>query len=331
MSHDAPVLEVNGLTIGYATEDEPVTVIEDVSFHVDEGESLCIVGESGSGKSITLLAILGLLPPPLEVVSGTIQFRGTDLTRASERQWRAVRGKDIAMVFQDPMTTLNPVKRVGHQLARATLAHDPHRPRRQINDDVTALLQRVGIGQARTKAHAYPHQWSGGMRQRAVIGMAMANNPSLLLADEPTTALDVTVQAHVVDVLAEQRATSGAALILITHDLGLVAQVTDRVAVMYAGGVVEHGTVEDIFDRPRHPYTRGLLASLLTAQKLGQRAYAIPGAPPVVTERPAGCPFEPRCDHPDKGPGCREARPNLQLLDASQAVACIPETSGSRP
>lgn len=328
---EAPnLLEVENLTIGYPTGDGVVEIIEDVSFRIAEGESLGIVGESGSGKSVTLLAALGLLPEPLEVLAGSIRFRGTELTELGERDWQGIRGKDIAMVFQDPMTTLNPVKRVGSQLARAVRAHSPGLDRKQVDDRVTELLERVGIGQARERARAYPHQWSGGMRQRAVIGMAMANNPSVLLADEPTTALDVTVQAQVVDVLARQRAESGAALILITHDLGLVAQVTDRVAVMYAGRFVEQGTVRDIFDSPRHPYTRGLLDSLLTAGKLGQRAYAIPGAPPSVTARPAGCAFAPRCEHPGKSEACTVGRPAGVALTDTRSVACLPETEGVR-
>lgn len=330
MTDTSTVLQVENLTVGYPTERGMVEIIEDVSFQVAEGESLAIVGESGSGKSVTLLAALGLLPAPLEVLSGSIRLRGKELTDLNEHDWRRIRGKDIAMVFQDPMSTLNPVKRVGTQLARAVRAHSRDLDRRQAEHRVTELLEAVGIGQARERARAYPHQWSGGMRQRAVIGMAVANNPSVLLADEPTTALDVTVQAQVIDVLARQRAETGAALILITHDLGLVAQVADRVAVMYTGRFVEQGMVEEIFDHPRHPYTRGLLNSLLTAQNLGQRAYAIPGAPPAVADRPDGCPFAPRCEHPAKGEACAQGRPAVVPLTSTQSVACVPETEGVR-
>ena len=320
------LLEVENLRIGYAVEGGELAVVEDVSFDLSEGESLCIVGESGSGKSVTALAVLGLLPRPLEVLGGSVRLRGRELTTMPERELRGVRGKDIAMVFQDPMSSLNPVKRVGDQMARAILAHRPRTPRAQVKREVLEILERVGIPDPVQRMRSYPHQWSGGMRQRAVIGMAMANSPGVLLADEPTTALDVTVQAQVIRVLAEQRRATGAAMVMITHDLGLVAQVADRVAVMYAGRFVETGSVWDVFDNARHPYTRGLLDSLLTAQRLGQRAYAIPGAPPSVQGRPDGCPFAPRCESELRSSVCAGDRPPLTLLDPGHAVACRPLT-----
>lgn len=324
---DQPLLQVEHLRVGYVDDDGRETaVVEDVSFRLEAGESLCIVGESGSGKSVTALAVLGLLPAPLEVLSGSIRLRGRELVGLPEREMRAIRGKDVAMVFQDPMTTLNPVRRVGEQLARALRVHRPSMSRADLARGVTDILERVGIDRAAERARAYPHQWSGGMRQRAVIGMAIANEPAVLLADEPTTALDVTVQAQVVDVLAQQRQATGAAMVMITHDLGLVAQVADTVAVMYAGRLVETGSVWDVFDDPRHPYTRGLLASLLTAQNLGQRAYAIPGSPPSVEARPAGCPFEPRCENPAKSAICRGARPPITDIAPGRTLACTPLT-----
>ncbi|MFC7624256.1 ABC transporter ATP-binding protein [Microlunatus sp. GCM10028923] len=320
-----PLLEVRDLTIGTGTGEDRITPVEQVSFDLAAGETLCIVGESGSGKSLTLLAVLGLLPTPLTVLSGSIRYRGRELIGLSDRELRPLRGKDISMVFQDPMTALNPVKRVGSELRRAILAHRPGLGRAEADLQVRELLDEVGIANPGVRARSYPHQWSGGMRQRAVIGMAMANNPSVLLADEPTTALDVTVQAQVIDVLARRREATGAAMIMITHDLGLVAQVADRIAVMYAGRIVEQGTVWDLFDDPRHPYSAGLLASLLTRQRIGRRAYAIPGAPPAPSARPAGCPFAPRCEHPARSERCSADVPTLVELTATRSVACWPE------
>ena len=325
------ILQVANLRVGYHDGAGEVAIVEDVSFELAQGESLCIVGESGSGKSVTALAVLGLLPSPLRVLSGSIRLHGRELTTMTDSEMRGIRGNDIAMVFQDPMTSLNPVKRVGGQIARAILAHRPRTTRAQVKAEVLEILDRVGIGEPEMRVRSYPHQWSGGMRQRAVIGMAMANDPAVLLADEPTTALDVTVQAQVVKVLAEQRAATGAAMLMITHDLGLVAQVADRVAVMYAGRFVETGSVWDIFDDARHPYTRGLLGSLLTAQKLGQRAYAIPGAPPSVQGRVAGCPFAPRCESPLRSHECGEGRPALTALAPDHAAACTPLTLTTAP
>ncbi|MGI6878583.1 ABC transporter ATP-binding protein [Microbacterium sp. gxy059] len=318
-------MEVENLRVGFETESgETVEIVEDVSFTLHEGQTLCLVGESGSGKSVTALAVLGLLPPPLEVLSGSIRFRGRELTELSEAAMRRLRGKDIAMVFQDPMTSLNPVKRVGDQIGRAIRAHDRNAGSSEVRQKVREILDEVGIRDADERMRSYPHQWSGGMRQRAVIGMAMANDPAVLLADEPTTALDVTVQAQVIDVLARRRRETGAAMLMITHDLGLVAQIADDVAVMYAGRVAEKGTVWDVFDRPAHPYTRGLLGSLLTAATLGQRAYAIPGSPPAPAQRPAGCPFAPRCESELKGPACHSGRPVPVDLGGVHQAACVP-------
>ncbi|MET9212650.1 MULTISPECIES: ABC transporter ATP-binding protein [unclassified Nocardia] len=317
------LLEITDLTVGYATATgERVVLVDSVSLTLAEGEVLCLVGESGSGKSVTMLAVLGLLPAPLEIFAGSVRFRGAELVGADDETLRRLRGAELGMVFQDPMTTLNPVRRVGTQIGRALAVHQrlDATTRKQ---RVVELLAAVGIPQPAERAKAYPHQWSGGMRQRAVIAMAMANDPAVLIADEPTTALDVTIQAQLMEVLAQARARSGAAMVLITHDLGLVAQYADRVAIMYAGRVVESGTVWQIFDDATHPYTRGLQRSLL-GQSGSARAYAIPGSPPSPTRRPAGCGFAPRCEFAGKTGECDTTAPVLVPLATGRAVACPP-------
>ncbi|MCC2323043.1 ABC transporter ATP-binding protein [Cellulomonas xiejunii] len=318
-----PLLDVRGLTVGYTDADgRDVVLVDDVSFSVQPGEVVCLVGESGSGKSVTSLAVMGLLADPLEVRGGSILFRGRDVLAMSQAEWRAMRGKDMAMVFQDPMTALNPVRRVGTQIGRALAVHDRGLSRSARSRRVVELLTSVGVPQPAARAKGYPHEWSGGMRQRAVIAMAMANAPQLLVADEPTTALDTTVQAQVMDTLSRAREGVGASMVLITHDFGLVAQVADRVAVMYSGRIVEQGTVWDIFDRPRHPYTAGLLASMLRGPATGERAYAIPGAPPLPTARGTGCAFAPRCANPAKDPRCTSQVPELVVTVAGHPAAC---------
>nr|WP_067710514.1 ABC transporter ATP-binding protein [Nocardia yamanashiensis] len=321
----ARLLEVTDLTVGYLTPaGERVILIDGVCLTLDEGEVLCLVGESGSGKSVTMLAVLGLLAPPLTVFSGSVRFRGRELVGADDETLRRLRGAELGMVFQDPMTSLNPVRRVGVQIERALAVHqrlDARARKRR----VVELLAGVGIPQPEERSRAYPHEWSGGMRQRAVIAMAMANDPSVLIADEPTTALDVTIQAQLMEVLAAARERSGAGMVLITHDLGLVAQHADRVAIMYAGRVVETGTVWQVFDEAAHPYTRGLQRSLLgAAGDERERAYAIPGAPPAPVDRPAGCGFAPRCDFAGKDGACDITTPVLIPLGTDRAVACPP-------
>jgi peptide/nickel transport system permease protein len=319
---DSALLEISELTVVTRPEaGDPVTIVDRVSLEVGQQEVLCLVGESGSGKSVTMLAALGLLAPGLAVTSGSVRYRGRDLLGLTDGQLRQLRGKDLAMVFQDPMTALNPVKRVGVQIERAIRRHQPV-SRLQAREQVAGLLEQVGVPQPKTRAKAYPHQWSGGMRQRAMVALAIANTPSVLVADEPTTALDVTVQAQVMDVLASARARTGAAMVMITHDLGLVAQVADRVAIMYSGRIVEQGHVLDIFEQPAHPYTRGLLGSLLTAENAGGAASAIPGAPPSPAKRPPGCAFAPRCANPARSQLCLTVTPVLQAASASQQVAC---------
>ncbi|MFC6011566.1 ABC transporter ATP-binding protein [Nocardia lasii] len=317
------LLEITDLTVGYETAaGERVVLVDSVSLRLDEGEVLCLVGESGSGKSVTMLAVLGLLPPSLTIFSGSVRFRGRELVGTDDETLRRLRGAELGMVFQDPMTTLNPVRRVGTQIGRALAVHqrlDAKARKRR----VVELLASVGIPQPAERARAYPHQWSGGMRQRAVIAMAMANDPAVLIADEPTTALDVTIQAQLMEVLAQARARSGAAMVLITHDLGLVAQYADRVAIMYAGRVVETGSVWQIFDDATHPYTRGLQSSLLGHAGAG-RAYAIPGSPPSPTQRPAGCGFAPRCEFAGKTTECATAAPPLVAFGDGRGLACPP-------
>ncbi len=317
------LLRVDDLVVG--TRDESgreIRLVDGVSFTVHEGEVLCLVGESGSGKSLTMSAVLGLLPAGVEVLGGSVSYRGQDLLSLPERALRALRGSELAMVFQDPMTALNPVKKVGAQIGRAVSLHGPRRTRAQIAERVEHLLASVGVPEPAARAKSYPHQWSGGMRQRAVIAMAIAHDPTLLVADEPTTALDVTIQAQIMRLLGEARARTGAAMVLITHDLGLVAQTADQICIMYAGRIVERGSVWDVFDRPRHPYTAGLLASLLTADRSDGRAYAIPGSPPPPARRPGGCAFAPRCELPQKSAACSQERPELRLIETNHSSAC---------
>ncbi|MFE6857972.1 ABC transporter ATP-binding protein [Nocardia sp. NPDC057668] len=327
----APLLEITDLTVGYTGADgNRVVLVDSVSLRVDPGEVLCLVGESGSGKSVTMLAVLGLLAPPLTVFSGSVRYRGRELVGADDESLRRLRGSELGMIFQDPMTSLNPVRRVGVQIERALAVHqrmDARSRRRKVIE----LLAAVGIPQPQERSRAYPHEWSGGMRQRAMIAMAMANDPDVLIADEPTTALDVTIQAQLMEVLAAARERSGAAMVLITHDLGLVAQHADRVAIMYAGRVVETGTVRQIFDDAAHPYTRGLQRGLLGqhATEPGARAYAIPGSPPPPTARPAGCGFAPRCEFSGKEHACAAAPPALVPFGANRSLACPPAVAAS--
>ncbi|WP_309127822.1 ABC transporter ATP-binding protein [Microbacterium sp.] len=315
-----PMLEVENLVI--TTHDPsgaPVRLVDGISFTVDEGEVVGIVGESGSGKSLTVLAIMGLLPVGLEVTEGSIRWRGQELIGMTDRELRRRRGRDFGMIFQDPMTALNPIRRIGSQLAEAVRLHQ-NVSRSAARERVHALLGRVGVPDPVRRARAYPHEWSGGMRQRAVIAMAMANDPALLIADEPTTALDVTVQAQVMQTLAKAREELSSALVLITHDLALAAQNASRMIIMYSGRIVESGTVREIFLHPTHPYTQGLLRSLLSEGD--ERAYAIPGNPPSPRLRPPGCAFAPRCELSAGRSECTQSRPLLQLRPNESRSAC---------
>ncbi|QRM57636.1 ABC transporter ATP-binding protein [Sinorhizobium sp. BG8] len=289
------LLDVNGLSVSFATDKGVVTAVDDVSFSVREGEILSIVGESGSGKSVTLLSLLGLHDHKTTKVQGAVAFRGKRILEMPVRQMRRIRGKEIGLISQDPMTALTPVYTIGWQIAEQIRAHE-NISMRAARARAVELLAEVGFGNPGEAVDRYPHQLSGGMRQRAVIAMAISCNPALLVADEPTTALDVTVQAQVLDLLLRLRKDFGSAIILITHDMGVVAEVADQVAVMYAGRIVERGATQDIFSRPLHPYTWGLMASIppLTGAR-PDRLVSIGGMPPTPGNIPKGCGFEPRC------------------------------------
>ncbi|MBB4688518.1 ABC transporter ATP-binding protein [Amycolatopsis jiangsuensis] len=313
-----PVLVVEDLTVQFPTGEGVVNAVRGVNYQLRRGEVLGIVGESGSGKSVTSLAVMGLLPRTAKV-SGSIRFGGTELLKASEKDLNKVRGKGIAMVFQDPMTSLNPVYTVGDQIAEAITAH--HDVRKDVaKKQAVELLDLVRIPNPQQRANEYPHQLSGGMRQRVVIAIAMANNPDVIIADEPTTALDVTVQAQILEALQAAQKETGAAMVLITHDLGVIAGQADRVHVMYAGKVVESGTVDDIFYTPRMPYTLGLLGSLPRLDVKTERLTPITGSPPATTNMPPGCPFSPRC--PLSQDLCDQEEPPLVEVSGGQKAAC---------
>jgi len=312
---DAPLLSVSDLRVEFGTHDGSVQAVNGVSLTVRRGETLAIVGESGSGKTVTALSIMGLVERPGSIVGGEIVLEGTALTGLPEKAYRKLRGGDVAMIFQDPLSSLNPAFRVGDQIAEALLQHT-YDKKDAARRHATHLLELVGIPQAGDRARDYPHQFSGGMRQRAMIAMAMANRPKLLIADEPTTALDVTIQAQVLEVLRAAQAETNAAMLLITHDLGIVAGIADRVVVMYAGRIVEEGTLDDIFYRSRHPYTLGLLGSLPRLDSDRRRPLTtIPGTPPSLLRLPPGCALAPRCAYVEDR--CRAERPELEVADAS--------------
>jgi oligopeptide/dipeptide ABC transporter ATP-binding protein len=311
-----PVLSIKNLVVEFKTDDGIVHAVDDISYDVFPGETLGIVGESGSGKSVSTLSILGLIPqPPGRIVSGTAMFKGKDLLKMKKRELRAFRGDEVAMIFQDPMTSLNPVLKVGYQLGEAIKTHYPKVSDGDVRKRVVDLLTLVGVPNPDQRYHQYPHEFSGGMRQRAMIAMAIANSPSLLIADEPTTALDVTIQAQVLEVLKTVQDATNAATILITHDLGIVAELCERVLVMYAGRVVESGDVGTIFQNPRHPYTIGLMDSLPKLTEDEEWLRPIPGQPPSLISRPPGCAFHPRCFLSQGRLRCREEVPALRVVD----------------
>jgi oligopeptide/dipeptide ABC transporter ATP-binding protein len=311
-----PLLSINDLVVEFKTEDGVVHAVDGVSYDLFPGEILGIVGESGSGKSVSTLALLGLIPqPPGRIVSGTAMFKGQDLLRLKKRELRRVRGNEVAMVFQDPMTSLNPVLTVGNQLGEAIKTHFPDEKDDVVKQKVIDLLTLVGVPNPAQRYSQYPHEFSGGMRQRAMIAMAISNSPSLLIADEPTTALDVTIQAQVLEVLKRVQQETDAATILITHDLGIVAEMCDRVLVMYAGHIVESGDVATIFRSPRHPYTIGLMNSLPKLTEDEEWLEPITGAPPSLINLPPGCPFHPRCFLARER--CRQENPPLAAVEGS--------------
>jgi oligopeptide/dipeptide ABC transporter ATP-binding protein len=317
-----PVLSVQDLEVEFRTPDGIVHAVDRVSYDLWPGETLAVVGESGSGKSVTAMSILGLIPqPPGRIAGGRILFEGRDLLTLSRREIRAVRGGSIAMVFQDPMTSLNPVLKVGYQIAETLMAHG-HIAWREARRRAVDLLDTVRVPNPSDRFHQYPHQFSGGMRQRALIAMAIANGPRVIIADEPTTALDVTIQAQIFETLKLAQARTQAAMVLITHDLGLVAELADRVAVMYAGRIVETADVRTLFRSPRHPYTVGLLNSLPSVDRSVERLTPIPGAPPSLIAPPQGCPFHPRCAHSAGRAVCRQERPALLPVGGGHLSAC---------
>jgi|tagenome__1003787_1003787.scaffolds.fasta_scaffold20905776_2 peptide/nickel transport system ATP-binding protein len=297
MTAGSPLLEVSDLRVAFATEEGRVQAVDGVSLSLAEREILAVVGESGSGKSVTALTVMGLTRGRNSKIEGSVRFGGEELLTANDEKIRRIRGGGIAMVFQDPMSALNPVYRVGDQIAEQILAHEDVSKAEALNRAVD-LMSRVGIPRAQERVRAYPHEFSGGMRQRVVIAMALSNSPRLIIADEPTTALDVTIQAQILRQLKQLRDETGSAIIMVTHDLGVVADIADRVLVMYGGRVVEEGRLDELFYDPQHPYTWGLLGSIARVDReRPRRLPAIPGTPPSLLDPPQGCHFRPRCPH----------------------------------
>ncbi len=316
----APVLDVRNLSTHFFTDDGEVKAVRNVSFSVAPGETLGIVGESGCGKSVTAMSVLGLVQRPGKVVNGEIMYKGRDLLKLTKEELRAIRGRDIAMIFQDPLSSLNPVLKVGYQIEEAMHAHDKI-ANADIENRTIDLLKQVRVSDPTRRVNDFPHQFSGGMRQRAMIAMGLSNKPDLLIADEPTTALDVTVQAQILELLRDLNEQTGAAIILITHNLGVVAGLCKRVLVMYAGEIVEEGTVEQIFEAPQHPYTWSLLRSVprIDANR-GHRLLSIEGLPPDLIALPDGCKFNPRC--PFRIERCFSESPPIEQVAPAQHAAC---------
>ena len=327
MSKNTHLLDIQRLKTYFYTLEGTAKAVQDVSFFMDEGETVGLVGESGCGKSVSALSVMRLIKyPPGKIVDGQIFFEGSDLLKLSERQMRSVRGARISMIFQEPMTSLNPVYTIGYQISEMFMIHKKVSKKEGLKRTVETLRQ-VQMPSPRKRANEYPHQLSGGMRQRAMIAMAMACNPKILIADEPTTALDVTIQAQILDLMLKLKEDFGAAVLIITHDLGVVAEIAQRIVVMYAGRVVEEGTTRDIFENPKHPYTRGLLKSV---PKLGERSrkgrtrlVEISGIVPSLYELPQGCSFHPRCSHAMDI--CRETPPKFVDLGGIHKMRCYLE------
>jgi peptide/nickel transport system ATP-binding protein len=292
------LLEINDLTVSFETDDGIVHAVDGVSYSIEEGQALGIVGESGSGKSVSSLTVMGLTRARDTRITGEILFKGKDLTKASDAELRSIRGKEIAMIFQDPLSSLHPFYKVGDQLIEAVRTHNSSASRAQALDRAVEMLGLVGIPDPRRRVDAYPHEFSGGMRQRAMIAMALINDPALLIADEPTTALDVTVQAQILELLSRLQQELNTAIVVITHDLGVVAEVTSEIAVMYSGRIVERGPTDTIFAAPEHPYTWGLLKSIPRLDlPREEELVPIAGRPPSLINRPTGCHFHPRCPY----------------------------------
>ena len=325
-----PLLEVKGLKTQFFTQDGVVKAVDGVSWYVDEGETLGIVGESGCGKSVSVLSVMRLIPqPPGRIVEGEVIFDGENLLTMKDNDIRKIRGNKIAMIFQDPMTSLNPVLTIGRQIGEALELHMGMK-KEESRKRSAELLSMVGIPEAEMRLDDYPHQFSGGMRQRAMIAMGLACNPRLLIADEPTTALDVTIQAQIVDLVKRLRDEIGMAIIWITHDLGVVAGLADRMMVMYAGHAVEEAPVKEVYGDPRHPYTVGLLGSLPRLDEVREdRLESIEGLPPDLIALPPGCPFEPRCVYAIEK--CREERPMLEPVGPRHRIACWVDITQAKP
>jgi oligopeptide transport system ATP-binding protein len=326
------LLEVRGLKTQFFTQDGVVHAVNGISYDLQEGECLGIVGESGCGKSVSVLSVMRLIPqPPGKIVEGEIRFRGRNLMGLSEEEMRYIRGAEMAMVFQEPMTSLNPVLSIGFQIVEALKLHQGMGTQ-EARDRAAELLALVGIPQADERLDDYPHQFSGGMRQRVMIAMALSCNPALLIADEPTTALDVTIQAQIVDLVKRLRDKLGMAVIWITHDLGVIARLAERVIVMYAGYIVEEAAVKDLYGQPRHPYTIGLLGSLPRLDESREdKLVSVQGQPPDLVFLPVGCPFAPRCDYATER--CIQEMPPLEAVGVGHRVACWErgKTEGIRP
>ncbi|MGN0335742.1 MAG: ABC transporter ATP-binding protein [Lachnospiraceae bacterium] len=317
-----PILKIENLKTSFMTSNGEVQAVRGVSFSVHKGEILGIVGESGSGKSVTSMSILRLLADTAKIKEGTIEFEGENLIDVSARHMREIRGQKISMIFQDPMSSLNPLIPVGKQVSEMILEHHPDRKKEDVKKEVLELFAKVRIPEPEKRYHSYPHEFSGGMRQRVMIAMALANKPNLLIADEPTTALDVTIQDQILRQLRELEKEYGTSIIFITHDLGVVSELCDRVIVMYGGLVMEEASIFDIFENPGHPYTMGLLASIPDAtQDKSKRLQPIPGSPPDMTNPPKGCPFAPRCPYARKI--CAQELPEFVELGEDHTARCF--------
>nr|WP_040365320.1 ABC transporter ATP-binding protein [Bacillus coahuilensis] len=321
LNHPSPLLRVQSLKTSFFTDRGEIPAVDDITFHIHEGEIVGIVGESGCGKSVTSLSIMGLIPsPPGKITGGEIFYGDEDLTKASEKRMRDLRGNEIAMIFQEPMTSLNPVFTIGNQMLETIRLHKGWNKKDSLEHAIT-VLKLVGLPRAEELVKEYPHQLSGGMRQRVMIAMAMACEPKLLIADEPTTALDVTIQAQILKLMKDLNERTKTAIMLITHDLGVVAEVCDRVIVMYSGKVVEQGAVEDIFTNPSHPYTKGLLQSVPDIRQQQEKLYSIPGNVPKPGSIKEGCRFAPRCYAAfDR---CSVEHPNLSEVQGDHRARCF--------
>lgn len=313
------ILEVKNLETSFFTHVGEVKAVRNISFSVKKGEILGIVGESGSGKSVSLMSMMRLIEHPGKVKSGEVFFEGEDLLKKKEKEMLDVRGKEIAMVFQDPMSSLNPVYRIGNQIVESIRYHEKV-SKSEARKRAVELLKMVGIPSAEERLNSYPHEFSGGMRQRVMIAMALACHPKLLIADEPTTALDVTIQLQILRLMEQIREKEGTTIMLVTHDLGVVAELCERVIVMYGGKIMEEGSVEDIFYNAKHPYTKGLLNSIPSVENSKERLIPIPGSPPDLLNPPKGCPFCYRCSEARKI--CMEMEPSFHQISESQRCAC---------